>query len=267
MQYYPKRRLAFTMIELMIAIAILGVGLAMIAAIFPTAIKENQISFDHTIGTIICENGLDVATTMLKPTDFTSEIIVLADETHEGLIGRRSQHHPQGTDEADIDPDKKLQGFVVLGRKILMQASDGSWKETRSYHFVVVAYARKRRVDPATDLYPSVRAISTGVDIADWVIWDKELGEGVIIGSEFQNVPAGDLQKFFAFGTWVITSKGKFVKITDYNPDNGNPITDLHLTPGSNVTIWTVVQIEDGTGIIGENPIMEVFATRTGLLN
>ena len=49
---------AFTLMELLIAIGILAVGGAMAAALFPAAIKENQSSYNDTLGTIICDNAL-----------------------------------------------------------------------------------------------------------------------------------------------------------------------------------------------------------------
>ena len=48
-----SNRSAFTMMELMIAVAVLGIGMTMAAALFPAAIRENQISINDTIGNLI----------------------------------------------------------------------------------------------------------------------------------------------------------------------------------------------------------------------
>ena len=50
----------FTLIELLISIGILAVGLAMIAAVFPTAIAQTKSSVDDVIGMNICKNTLAV---------------------------------------------------------------------------------------------------------------------------------------------------------------------------------------------------------------
>lgn len=44
--------------ELLIAIGILAVGGAMVAALFPTAVKENTFSYNDTLGSLICNNAL-----------------------------------------------------------------------------------------------------------------------------------------------------------------------------------------------------------------
>jgi hypothetical protein len=62
----------------MLAIGILAVGLAMSMSVFPAAVKQNEASFDDVLGSIIAENGLTVAETLLSASDVTGE---LADKT------------------------------------------------------------------------------------------------------------------------------------------------------------------------------------------
>jgi len=50
----------FSLIEILIAIGILGVCLPMAAALFATAVKENEGSYENSMGSIICDNGLAV---------------------------------------------------------------------------------------------------------------------------------------------------------------------------------------------------------------
>lgn len=54
-------RRGFTLAEMIIALGILGVGLTMASALFPTAIKQDAITFQDTIGSMIAQNGLAVA--------------------------------------------------------------------------------------------------------------------------------------------------------------------------------------------------------------
>jgi prepilin-type N-terminal cleavage/methylation domain-containing protein len=52
------KRSAFTMMELMIAMGILAVGMAMSASLFPTAAKEANTAIGSAMGQTIAENGL-----------------------------------------------------------------------------------------------------------------------------------------------------------------------------------------------------------------
>ena len=52
------RRAAFTLIEIMFAIAILGIGLIMIAATFPIAIKWTTQDAQQTVGQVIAQNAI-----------------------------------------------------------------------------------------------------------------------------------------------------------------------------------------------------------------
>jgi prepilin-type N-terminal cleavage/methylation domain-containing protein len=52
------KRSAFTMMELMIAMGILAVGMAMSASLFPTAAKEANTAIGSAVGQTIAENGL-----------------------------------------------------------------------------------------------------------------------------------------------------------------------------------------------------------------
>ena len=58
-----SRNGGYSLIELMIAIGIMGVGMTMAAALFPTAIKQNQSTFADMQGMMLCENGLAIAKT------------------------------------------------------------------------------------------------------------------------------------------------------------------------------------------------------------
>ena len=84
-QFPETRRAGFTLMELMIAIGILGIGLLMAGSLFPAAIEEANTSYDNTVGIQVAQNGLAVVkaciTGDLRPTegqttlaDFTSKL-------------------------------------------------------------------------------------------------------------------------------------------------------------------------------------------------
>lgn len=51
-------RAGFTLMEILIAVAVTGIGMSMISCLFPLAIKEHQTAVENTVGTMMCKNGL-----------------------------------------------------------------------------------------------------------------------------------------------------------------------------------------------------------------
>ena len=128
------------MMELMLTIGILAVALVMVSALFPIDVKQSNESYKNVVGTLICQNGLAVAKTMVTGTNRPSgaTLSILADENNTGIISKKSQHYQEfedtdyeGGTPVITDSTYKLQGFLVLGRKI-----------DDSNQLVIVSYAR-----------------------------------------------------------------------------------------------------------------------------
>lgn len=67
----PTRvRRGFSLIEVLIAIFILGVGVISIAALFPAGIAQQRASVDDIFGQTVANNALSLLRTKLKPEDF-----------------------------------------------------------------------------------------------------------------------------------------------------------------------------------------------------
>ncbi|KKN89636.1 hypothetical protein LCGC14_0234820 [marine sediment metagenome] len=145
-----KKPRGFTLIEVLIALGILGVGLSMAASVFVAAIKENEKSYNDSVGMMISENGLVLGEVVLgnwdtlgrmkeadkwprickawgcsfeardalefqfhysnNPGHYPPPLSVLIDEMTEEYLGRNSQHYIRG-----LPP--KIRGFVLLGRE------------------------------------------------------------------------------------------------------------------------------------------------------
>ena len=105
---------AFTLIELLIAIAILGVGIAMAAAMLPAGILANQHSSKDLMGTLICQNGLAIAKATLthsispshEPVGNGPDLVDITDK----IADADNTHYPVGTEDKS--------GFKLLGRRI-----------------------------------------------------------------------------------------------------------------------------------------------------
>lgn len=60
----------FSLIEVLLAIFILGIGVISIAALFPAGIAQQRRSVDDILGTIVANNAMEIIRTKVKPEDF-----------------------------------------------------------------------------------------------------------------------------------------------------------------------------------------------------
>ena len=74
-----RRRAGFSLAETMIAIGILGIGMAMAASLFPAALQESERASSGQLGSLICENALALAQAVIVPADVqgSAELILL----------------------------------------------------------------------------------------------------------------------------------------------------------------------------------------------
>jgi len=118
-----KRKGGFSLTEIMIALAILGVGLSMLMAVFPAAIELNKDSTADVLGTIICQNGLAITkSSLMHPVggvgpNFTTNVLPL---------GSLDTSYPVG--------DGNMRGFLVLARQMDRSRND--------YQLVIIAYVK-----------------------------------------------------------------------------------------------------------------------------
>ena len=65
-----RRRHGFSLVEVLLAIFILGIGVIAVAALFPAGIAQQRRSVDDIIGPIVANNALAILRTRLRPDDF-----------------------------------------------------------------------------------------------------------------------------------------------------------------------------------------------------
>ena len=68
MRHHANR--AFTLVELVIAIFILGIGMISIASLFPAGIKQQEIAEDDVYGPLVARHAMELLRTRLKQEDF-----------------------------------------------------------------------------------------------------------------------------------------------------------------------------------------------------
>jgi type II secretory pathway pseudopilin PulG len=68
----PSRRRAFSLVEVLLAIFILGIGVISIAALFPAGIAQQRLSNDDLVGPMVANNAIEIIRSKVKPEDFGS---------------------------------------------------------------------------------------------------------------------------------------------------------------------------------------------------
>ena len=230
-------RAAFSLVEVMIAIGILGIGMTMIAAIFPAAIRENEISTNSTLGKIICENGLTLGRLALTadvgnngtassdpaiPSEVYSDMLkVFANEGKTDVLDIGAQHYPYGENESRL-------GFVLLARKA-----------NKGYQLVTVAYRKAEAAGTVTAKSITCKVISTTITNAS--------GAELRVGSPL-----------------IDRITGKYATIVATNPDGTTGTLDQLI--GTAGTSGYYVIIETKQGQVGKrSPAIATIATHTGL--
>ena len=68
--FAPRAKRAFSLIEVLLAIFILGVGVISIAALFPAGIAQQRASVDDIIAPTVANNAISLLRTKLRAEDF-----------------------------------------------------------------------------------------------------------------------------------------------------------------------------------------------------
>ena len=139
-----QRQAGFTLVEVLIAVALAGVALTMAAAMFPAAIKENANSYNDSVGVMIARNGLTIARSVLDEGDVTSATLdIIVDEIKcedtkpnpPDPFDPNDLHYPMGVDETRLQIGDRVKGTIILGRQIGPDA-------TRTHELTSIAYSR-----------------------------------------------------------------------------------------------------------------------------
>jgi len=215
----------FTLAELLIAIGILGVGLTMSAALFPTGAQANERSADDLRGTLICQNALALAKTQLKAVDVTG-----ADYTDLGSkFDPADLQYPHGSDDGA--------GSFVLGREVSPDDND--------YQLTVIAY-RKHRTGGAVLLRPAL-----GISYRD----------GAAGRFDFKNGTEANAR---VGSTIIVTEAGYSGQARIVSIEGKRATLDAPLTEGTvrGDGLEVVVPYQQGVPI---SPVIGVMSARTSL--
>ncbi|MCH8823101.1 MAG: hypothetical protein IH984_06285 [Planctomycetes bacterium] len=69
-KHHQQQRLGFSLVEVLLAIFILGLGIISIVSLFPAGIAQQRQSVDDIIGPIVAQNAIATIRTRVRPEDF-----------------------------------------------------------------------------------------------------------------------------------------------------------------------------------------------------
>lgn len=226
----------FSLAELMIAMGILAFGLAMVASLFPAAIKRVESSANDTIGQIICENALAVARTRLRHDPAGNAPTALGDAT--GSIGAADRQYPAGSGGRF--------GYVLLGRAVKEPDADG--RQDNDYQLVIVSY---RKSSPANQVSPrSFPCSPTGF---------RDINSD---GRSELTVGTADQVHLKVGSPLIVAATGEFARILAV--DGPRVVMDRVITAPTGSELWTVVETAGGI-VLPRSPAWSTFVTRTAL--
>ncbi|MGC9454195.1 MAG: type IV pilus modification PilV family protein [Phycisphaerae bacterium] len=235
-----RSRAGLTLAEVLIAVVIFGIGLTMVAGIFPAALKLNKSSTDDVIGTLIGQNALALAQVRLshqamQDLGVDTDMTRLDDLTYNGspLISERDRVYPRPEETGD----ESTMGWVLLGRKISNDPDEND------YLLVAVSY-RMRETDN------TVSVTSHSIDISDY----EDVSRADFGGS----VPPEGVQQ----NGVIILPDGRHAYINGL--DGGEAVLDRRIAEANGVSV-SVVYEEEGGDITRNSPVMAVVIGRTAL--
>jgi prepilin-type N-terminal cleavage/methylation domain-containing protein len=219
----------FTLSEILVALGILAVGMAMVAAIFPAAMEFNRASNNSTLGTIICENAFALADIELSVSTIDAADTNAGDTLLRAYMGE--QKYPTG------DGDSKT-GFVLVAQKVA--------NTTSTYQFIAVAY---RKTDNGNSVqFQEVSCTVSGKDITGG-------SSKLRIGSPLINRDNGEYAIIDSIDEAKSTGTLDIPKTWD--------LDDLKVANGS--SYYVLVETGGNSGDLRRSPAIQTMSKVTGL--
>jgi hypothetical protein len=208
---------------------ILGIGLAMVAAVFPAAMTYNQRSAKEVLGSIVCQNGASIARAVLRNGEFGNSMALAS--TSLGNLA----NYPSGDSDTTT-------GFMVLGRR--MDTNGNGTYDENDYQMVIVAY---RKADPA-------HTVSV-VQVMPSTVENLEDGRGRI------TFPAGTTLQVGAHV--IVISTGAYARIVA--AEGAVAVVDNQQVPSGESVFVVVASAGAGGQTLRESPAIGVLVARTSL--
>lgn len=235
----PHRPTAFSLVEVLIAIGIMGVGISMAAVMFPAAIKENTTSTYNSMSTMLCQNGLALV----------QANCYFDGSTHKGTVGDKDTRYLPTYDDTLTVPWQSSYGFTY---NIIPNGGDNDFTiivvathvSDPSHTSVINEFSGGGTIDK----YNEVSKYTPSSD-ADFTTNKIQVGTPII-----------DESGVYAIVRAVVGSVGERYAILDRRIKVGSTTNGLNLNP-----IYTVTEVDSSGNIQNGSPAIGVLVTRTPL--
>ena len=240
-----SRNKGFTLVELMIAIGIIGVGMSLIAASFPAGMSSFRVATQLSRGSAVCRNALS---------------LTIADGKNTASRIKNYQFTPSaaysyGHPTSPLDPNEDTNtanGCIVIGRKYSVGPTN-----VDSGLYQLIAIAVSYDVKGNSNNGPS--ATLKTVTIAE------APGIGGVGGLAYTKVKFSSLTAGIPIGSPIVNVKtGAIAMIKSYDPDKKEVYLDRKFEIKQNESALVVMGLtgSDETSI---SPAFYVTSTLTGL--
>jgi prepilin-type N-terminal cleavage/methylation domain-containing protein len=282
----------YSLIELMIAIGIMGVGLVMAAALFPAGIRETELSRNDTLGTMIADNGVALLKAKLRhPVSGISSSLAPICTTNVAGNDQRLMHlvpmpGSDGVQSPTVSSTDWVSGASYAVGDIVREVNSNDMRLSRYYRCVVAAtsstvppstisgtkfFAQVSRaaLEQRSGMAVLGRQIGSGNDY-QFVITSYTLADpgnkavwvqvsGVSFGTRTATFPAGSALRR---GTPVVLSDGSFATAVGVADD----VATLSGTLSGSGSVWVLVEQDSaGNNMSGVSPAMATVVIRTPL--
>ncbi len=256
-------RYGFSLAEMVIALAILGVGLSMLLSLFPAAIVETASSTNQTMGSLICQNGLTMAKSALTSDLLLSRKPSTDEQPHNGWM-RVQEVREAWTNLVNLGDRRypvqaiaktTTRGVVILARKVNADVNDHRWQ------LIAVSYAKKNATGTTVrGLYPTD---TPEAHPKSYITQD-------IDRNEKRFTVTGNRRLFFKKGGVVIDcsqgSSGEFARIAEIErlSESENRVT-LDRAFSRDVSRVIVIEEYKGAALVtdGDSAVMNVMSIET----
>jgi len=211
----------------LIAIGILGTGLAMVAAVFPAGAQQALDARSDAMASLICQNALALTKLKVKHSTTTPPFATTLSKPPGGWLGSDVVYYPQGT--ADT-----TRGMMVLGRQIASGKND--------YQLVLLAFEKH------------VAGSTTCVEIANCTIAAHDSTSQVTFpsGTNMSNVQIGS--------PVIVASDGSYATIVAKDDSARTAILSHSLEANTGISVHVVREVG-----AAESPCLGILVTRTSL--
>ncbi len=232
---YRSRRGGFSLAEVLIAMGIFGIGLALTASLFPTGASQTRASVDNVLGPMICQNALSIMKTRLSHQTCPYNTTILTYVSN--IVPAKDIRFP-------TDDENTLLTFRSIGRRMKTNEND--------YQFVIVAC---RRANISNTVFFSAKSgtISDYQSTSRIVFTNStnlQLGTPIIVREASATINPNDP---LIGGEWAIVTA-----------IDGATVTLDRRLPATSGNVGIYVIYESGANIY-RSPAMSVLVARTPL--